>query len=64
MANSTVSAGSGAGTQVRTSATQGDIRISGTQGESRTTIKAVPGTKASAMPSPNTCNEVLSYTCD
>lgn len=61
---SIVSAGSGAGTQVRTSAVQGEIRTSGTQGEFHTTMKAVPGVKAHAMPAPNTCNEELSYTCD
>jgi hypothetical protein len=61
---STVSASSGAGTQVRTSAVQGDVRLSGTQGDVRGGIKAVPGVKAHAMPTPNTCNEELSYTCD
>jgi len=61
---STVSAGSGAGTQVRTSAIQGDVRTSGTQGDVRNTIKAVPGVRAQPMPTPNTCNDVLQYTCD
>ncbi|MDF2824405.1 MAG: hypothetical protein K0R68_1813 [Mycobacterium sp.] len=61
---STVSTSSGAGSQVRTSAVQGDVRTSGTQGEFHTTMKAVPGVKAHAMPAPNTCNEELSYTCD
>lgn len=59
---SIVTAGSGA--QVRTSAVQGEVRISGTQGFVRNTIKAVPGVKAHAMPTPNTCNGELSYTCD
>lgn len=61
---STVTASSGAGTQVRTSAVQGDVRNSGTQGQIRSNIKAVPGVKASPMPTPNSCTEVLSYTCD
>jgi hypothetical protein len=61
---STVTASSGVGTEVRTSATQGDVRTSGTQGDMRGTIKAVPGVKAHPMPTPNTCNEDLSYTCD
>jgi opacity protein-like surface antigen len=61
---STVSASSGAGSQVRTSAIQGDVRVSGTQGEVHDTIKAVPGVKAHAMPTPNTCDGELNYTCD
>ncbi|CAN5637895.1 hypothetical protein BH10ACT9_BH10ACT9_39620 [soil metagenome] len=61
---SIVSASSGAGTQVRTSAIQGDVRISGTQGDMRGTIMAVPGTKAHGMPTPNSCEADLSYTCD
>ncbi|CAN5182888.1 hypothetical protein BH11ACT7_BH11ACT7_07530 [soil metagenome] len=59
-----VSASSGAGTQVRTSAIQGDVRTSGTQGDMRGTIMAVPGTKAHGMPAPNSCDAGLSYTCD
>lgn len=61
---STVSTGSGVGTQVRTSAVQGDVRASGTQGDVRGGIKAVPGTKAHAMPTPNSCDPAYEYTCD
>lgn len=61
---STVSASSGAGSQVRTAAVQGDVRTSGTQGLVRSNVKAVPGTRAQPMPTPNTCDGELNYTCD
>lgn len=61
---STVSTSSGAGSQVRTAAIQGDVRTSGTQGLIRSNVKAVPGTRAQPMPTPNTCDGELNYTCD
>ncbi|WP_157516989.1 hypothetical protein [Mycobacterium sp. MS1601] len=61
---SQVSTSSGAGSQVRTAAVQGDVRNSGTQGDIRGGIKAVPGVKAHAMPTPNSCDPEYEYTCD